>query len=362
MVLSFGHVLLLWAGFALALSQWFPEGFSFTGYKPRKRRKYMNKKISIVIIMIVVCLSMLLIALGTFAARPAQRNDFEIIAHRGVHQDYASSSKGIRWNNSYLTECTASRIYRPTHDYLENTVESIQAAFDYGATMVEIDIRPTRDNQLVVFHDWMLECRTNGRGNVKDHTVDYLKTLDIGYGYTCDGKTYPFRGKVVGKIRTLTEIVRAFPEKKFLLDNKNGNDLKTAQLIADTLSRFPKKQQKLLYLWCEDGAFDYIHRRLPLITRLILPRNQQKIFYKSYLLRLGFGHIPERYKHQGIGLPTHYTKYIWGWPNRFLGKVYDADMRFYLYLNTVEEARHYSDLPLNGIVTDHIEVLGNIFK
>ena len=322
----------------------------------------MYKKIGIAIAMIVAGLSMLLIALGAFAAKPAQRNDFEIIAHRGVHQDYTSSSKGIRLDKSYLTECTATRIYRPTHDYLENTVESIQAAFDYGATIVEIDIRPTQDNRLVVFHDWMLECRTNGQGKVKDHTVDYLKTLDLGYGYTYDGTTYPFRGKGIGKIRTLTEIVKEFPGKKFLLDNKNGNDLETAQLIVDTLSQFTKAQQKLLYLWCEDGAYRYIHRRLPRITRLILPRNQQKTFFKSYLFRLGFGHIPGRYKHQGIGLPTHYTKYIWGWPNRFLGKVYDADMRFYLYLNTVDEAEQYSNLPLNGIVTDHIEVLGKIYK
>jgi glycerophosphoryl diester phosphodiesterase len=322
----------------------------------------MLKKMSISIVITISCLSIGLIALGNFAEKPAKRTNFEIIAHRGVHQDYTSSSKGIRLNKSYLTECTATRIHKPTHDYLENTVESIQAAFDYGATMVEIDIRPSKDNQLVVFHDWMLECRTNGRGNVKDHSVDYLKTLDIGYGYTHDGKTYPFRGNGVGKIRTLAEILQAFPDKKFLLDNKVGNDIETADLIVDTLSRFSAEQQKLLYLWCEDQAYEYIHGRLPLVTRLILPRNQQKAFFKSYLFKLGFGKIPDKYKNQGIGLPTKYTKYLWGWPNRFLVKIYDADMRFYLFLNTVEEANSYSNFALNGIVTDHIEVLGEFIK
>ncbi len=322
----------------------------------------MLKKISIVTVFLFLCLSMVLIALGNIAKRPAERKDFEIIAHRGVHQDYTGSSKGVRLDKSYLTECTATRIYKPTHDYLENTVESIQAAFDYGATMVEIDIRPSKDNQIVVFHDWMLECRTNGLGKVADHTVAYLKTLDIGYGYTYDGKTYPFRGKGVGKIRTLTEILEQFPGKKFLLDNKNGNDLKIANLIVDTLSQFTAEQQKLLYLWCEDEAYEFIHRRLPAITRLILPRNQQKAFFKSYLLRLGFGGIPDRYRNQGIGLPTKYTKYIWGWPNRFLYKIYDENMRFYLYLNTVEEAGEYSILSLNGIVTDHIETVGEYYK
>jgi glycerophosphoryl diester phosphodiesterase len=329
---------------------------------PALRGKKMPKKISISIAITVLCLSIAMVALGHFAEDPESRTDFEIIAHRGVHQDYSSSSKGIRLNKSYLTECTATRIHEPTHDYLENTVASIQAAFDYGATIVEIDIRPSKDNQLVVFHDWMLECRTNGHGNVRDHTVDYLKTLDIGYGYTHDGKTYPFRGRGVGKIRTLVEILQEFPDRKFLLDNKVGNDIETADLIVDTLSRFPVEQQKLLYLWCEDKAYEYIHRRLPLVTRLILPRSQQKAFFKSYLFTLGFGRIPDKYRNQGIGLPTSYTKYIWGWPNRFLGKVYGADMKFYLLLNTVEEARRYSNFAFNGIVTDHIEVVGDYYK
>lgn len=322
----------------------------------------MVKKISMAMLFFVLCLSITVFALSSVAVKPAKRNIFEIIAHRGVHQDYAGSAKGLRINRSYLTECTATRIYKPTHKYLENTVESIQAAFEHGATMVEIDIRPTKDNQLIVFHDWMLECRTNGQGNVIDHTVDYLKTLDIGYGYTYDGETYPFRGKGVGKIQTLTEVLNKFPDKKFLIDNKNGNNLETAKWIVDTLSQFPEEQQKLLYLWCEDKAYEYIHRRIPLITRLILPRNKQKIFFKSYLSKLGFGNIPEQYKNQGIGLPTNYTKYMWGWPNRFLGKVYDAGMRFYLYVNTVEEANKYSNVVLNGIVTDHIEVLGKYYK
>jgi len=318
----------------------------------------MLKKTSFFIAITVLCLSIGMVALGHFAEDPAKRRDFEIIAHRGVHQDYTSSSKGIRLNKSYLTECTATRIYKPTNDYIENTVESIQAAFDFGATIVEIDIRPTKDKQLVVFHDWMLGCRTNGQGNVRDHTIDYLRKLDLGYGYTYDGKTYPFRGKGVGKIRTLVEILEQFPGRKFLLDNKNGNDIETADLIVDTLSRFTQKQQRLLYLWCEDQAYDYIHRRLPLVTRLILPRNRQKAFFKSYLLTLGFGDVPDSYKNQGIGLPANYTKFIWGWPNRFLYKIYASDMRFYLYLNTVDEAVKYSNLPLNGMVTDHIEELG----
>lgn len=318
----------------------------------------MFRKIAALVLLTIGCLALTLFALTRLAPAPPKPAGFEIVAHRGVHQDYEGSVKGVRIDKAYLNECTASRIYKPTHSYLENTVESIQAAFDFGATMVEIDIRPTKDNQLVVFHDWMLECRTNGKGKVSDHTVEYLKTLDIGYGYTHDGKNFPFRGKGVGKIKTLLEILRKFPDKKFLIDNKNGNNLQTAQLIVEALSHLPEAQQKRLYLWCADQAFAYINSQPPLAKRLLLPRQEHKDILVPYLLRLGFGGFPQQYQGQGLGLPFKYLKYVWGWPNRFLDKVYAANMRFYVYVNNVEAAKDLVGAPLNGVITDRIETLG----
>ncbi len=64
-----------------------------------------------------------------------------------------------------------------------------------GADMVEIDVAPTADGQMAVFHDWTVDCRTEGKGNVRDKTMAELKQLDPGYGYTADGgKTFPLRG------------------------------------------------------------------------------------------------------------------------------------------------------------------------
>jgi glycerophosphoryl diester phosphodiesterase len=282
------------------------------------------------------------------------KKSFEIIAHRGVHHDFHRENL----NNH---TCTASRIYKPTHEYLENTVESIQAAFEYGATMVEIDIRPTKDKKLVVFHDFELECRTDGRGKIWEHSLEDLRKLDIGYGYSYDdGKTYPFRGKGVGMIRTLDEILKQFPNKRFLIDNKSGNDIEVAQMIVDSLLRLPEEQQRNIFLWAQDEAYEYIHAAIPDVTRLLLPRSYQKMFFKSYILGFGLGAIGTEYKNQGLGLPIEYTKYIWGWPYRFLSKVNDAEARFYLFVNTREDLAMISGVSLDGIVTDHIEVLADI--
>lgn len=91
---------------------------------------------------------------------------------------------------------------------------------------MEFDVHPTKDGQFAVFHDWTLECRTDVEGVTRDHTMEELKQLDIGYGYTADGgKTYPFRGKGVGLMPTLDEVLVAFPKQSFLIHIKSDDPL-----------------------------------------------------------------------------------------------------------------------------------------
>ena len=66
----------------------------------------------------------------------------------------------------------------------ENTLLSIGNALDRGVGMVEIDVRQSRDGEIVVFHDATLGRTTNGTGMVKDKTLLELKKLDAGHGET----------------------------------------------------------------------------------------------------------------------------------------------------------------------------------
>ena len=115
-----------------------------------------------------------------------------LLAHRGLAQTF--TMEGITGET-----CTAERIHEPEHPYLENTIPSMEAAFGAGADVVELDVQLTKDGDFAVFHDWMLDCRTEGTGQIRDYTMQELKALDVGYGYTADdGETYPFRGKGIG--------------------------------------------------------------------------------------------------------------------------------------------------------------------
>ena len=57
----------------------------------------------------------------------------------------------------------------------ENSLAGIYAAGDMGAAMVEVDLRQTRDGQIVLMHDNTLDRTTTGTGNVGDHTLEELR-------------------------------------------------------------------------------------------------------------------------------------------------------------------------------------------
>ncbi|MEO8667093.1 MAG: glycerophosphodiester phosphodiesterase family protein, partial [Bauldia sp.] len=160
-----------------------------------------------------------------------------IIAHRGLGQTF--SRDGLTGET-----CTADRIFPPEHPFIENTIESFRAAFAAGAAIVEFDVQPTTDGDFVVFHDWTLDCLTDGTGVTRAHDRARLRRLDIGYGYTADGgKTFPFRGKGVDLMPTLGEVLEAFPDRRFLINIK-GDEPNEGRRLAARLAALPAERQK----------------------------------------------------------------------------------------------------------------------
>jgi glycerophosphoryl diester phosphodiesterase len=286
------------------------------------------------------------------ATAPPHPQRFEIIAHRGVYQTF--SSDGVDDNT-----CTATRIDAPTHHYLENTLASMAAAFRSGASMVELDIHHTRDHHLVVFHDWTLDCRTNGKGVTQEQTLADLKKLDIGYGYTSDGgKTYPFRGHGIGMMPTLEEVFTAYPDKRFLINDKD-NSAETVELLAAAIHALPTPQQEKILFLGSASAFEHLHRIAPETVRFFPDKTEMKQCGASLLLRLGFGPLPQACQLPAIVIPGKYLWLVPGWPNAFLQKTAAAHVPVYVMdVDTIDEYQHLVNLPINGIMTNKIDTVG----
>jgi glycerophosphoryl diester phosphodiesterase len=64
----------------------------------------------------------------------------------------------------------------------ENSIAAIRYAIAMGVDIVEIDVQKTADGQLVIMHDDKIDRTTNGKGRVRDYTLDSLRKLYLRNG------------------------------------------------------------------------------------------------------------------------------------------------------------------------------------
>jgi len=60
----------------------------------------------------------------------------------------------------------------------ENTLLSFQKAIEFGCDAIELDVRLSKDDKLVVIHDRRVDRTTNGKGSVSKMTLAEIKLLD----------------------------------------------------------------------------------------------------------------------------------------------------------------------------------------
>lgn len=64
--------------------------------------------------------------------------------------------------------------------YPENTLINFRRAVSCGADGVEFDVQMTKDGEVVVIHDELIDRTMNGRGLVKNYTLKELKKMNVG--------------------------------------------------------------------------------------------------------------------------------------------------------------------------------------
>ncbi|MDD2435146.1 MAG: glycerophosphodiester phosphodiesterase [Bacilli bacterium] len=125
------------------------------------------------------------------------------------------------------------------HHYLENTKDAIiNSLSKHYIDGVEIDVRITKDSEIVVFHDSFVDLISDGMGEIKDLTLVELKKLTLGKKE---------------RIATLDEILGAIKtNKKIIIEIKEGTN-KYKKLVDEVyliIKKYP-------YLNIEICSFNY---------------------------------------------------------------------------------------------------------
>ncbi len=114
-------------------------------------------------------------------------------------------------------------------DRPENTLAAYQRAVEAGAGAIEIDLRLTRDGQLVSLHDARVDRTTNGSGPVAAMSLSELLQLDAGSWF---GESY--RGIRVPTFRQIMRLARG--QVDVLLDLKGSGTEYLRQIVAEVRS------------------------------------------------------------------------------------------------------------------------------
>ena len=115
----------------------------------------------------------------------------------------------------------------------ENTVASADSALKYGATWVEVDVRPSRDGVLFNLHDETLDRTTNGTGRLVDMLAADVHRLDAGSWFSPQ-----FAGQHVPTIAEMLDSLQG--RAKVFFDVKRGTPIPSLapEVLADRLHAF----------------------------------------------------------------------------------------------------------------------------
>lgn len=121
-------------------------------------------------------------------------------------------------------------------DFPENSSGAYDMAMAIGADIVEMDVRLTADNVMVVFHDACLDRVTTGYGRLREEDWSYVSSLYLRYE---DGSFSPY------KMLTLSDALDQLKDKAVVaIDIKEGGEL-----FNETMIRVLKLLKQKGMLW-----------------------------------------------------------------------------------------------------------------
>ncbi|MFB0580314.1 glycerophosphodiester phosphodiesterase [Bacillus subtilis] len=142
----------------------------------------------------------------------------------------------------------------------EHTLLSYKRAIKDKADFIEIDLRQTKDHELVAIHDKDVERTTNGKGKIQDLTLSHLKKFNAGKSQ---------------KILTIEEIIKEFGlSTKYYIETRedNNGNLVMEQKLIDILNKYNLlAEHKVVLQSFSEKSLKKIHsinKEIPLVRLL----------------------------------------------------------------------------------------------
>ena len=224
-------------------------------------------------------------------------------------------------------------------DAPENTLESINLAWERNDDAVEVDIRMTGDNKIAVFHDSNTLRMSGTYFKVASQSLNSLKKLDVGI--------YKDKKYAGARIPSLSEVLDIIPENKIIFIEIKGKYNIIEQLKLNIQkSKLKPDQVKIM-------GFNFT----TLKKARIVFNNYETFWLRKFgvestpFFNLNNNKIIEAaLKNKFNGINIRYSKYL----NKYLvKKIHENGLKIFVWtVNSIEASENLIKLGVDGITSD----------
>lgn len=115
----------------------------------------------------------------------------------------------------------------------ENTIPAFEKAVEIGADGVEFDVHLTKDNHLVVCHNYTINETSNGRGIIEKMTLEELKNLDFGIKFSDE-----FKGVTIPTLEEVVQVVKGMNFINIEIKAESSRNEELAQILIDEMKKY----------------------------------------------------------------------------------------------------------------------------
>lgn len=228
----------------------------------------------------------------------------------------------------------------------EETMSAFRIAVADKVDYIEMDLRETKDRQLILMHDSTLNRTTNGVGDVHRYTLAQLKRLDAGSKFSPNYTNE--------RIITLNELINQFGTKtKYCIETRKVNQqLVMEKPLLDILNKKGLiKNNRIMIESFSASSLVKIHKmnpKIPLIQLVELKQPSQ---------------ITEQHIHNwkkyaiGVGLDSRIVN------KTSIDKLKRNHLKIYVYFLPSEKSEQQRVLKLgvDGVFTNYVHYTRSLF-
>ena len=217
----------------------------------------------------------------------------------------------------------------------ENTLAANNLAFQQKADGVEVDVRLTKDNQLVCMHDKSV-FRTAGKKNlIKESTLNQLKSLDVGKwkGEKWSGEAIP----------SLQDVLSEIPlNKKIFIEVKEG--IETIDPLIEDIQKNKLDPKYISIISFHQEVVKRVKQAMESLTVnfLIAFSSPKEFLDEEVLLKL------LEFNLDGVGAESHSRL-----SRNFVELISEKNKKVHVWtVDDINQAKKYKEMGLSSITTN----------